>query len=460
MLIHIFELRPNGRLRFKTVIIEVARQNGKSLLAQVICLYRLFVDDTRLVLGTAQNLDVAREVWMDAVQLVEASEVLADSVKKVQTANGKEQLLLNLYRGPDMPRQIRRWKVAAANRKGGRGMSVDTVLMDELREQQTWEAWSAIKNTTMARKNSLVIGISNAGDATSVVLKDRRDIGIKEMNKGTSNGIFSWSAPEDADLDDVYAWAQANPGLGATVDLENLISARSDPETSFRTENLCQWVTALVESHYDPDLWRALVDVASQVSPTSEISVAVDVSADRSRSYVAIAGWRDDGIMHVETIATREGMFWVVPYVKQVLEALGMNEVVVQARGCPASELILEFQREKVDVRALPGSEIGFATGQFKDRIRDGLLRHLDQPAVNMAIGSAVARLLANSWVLDRVGSKSDIAALVAETYAAYALTNEPLEEEVQAAPHAEAGVVEDLDDLPLDDVDLMSVAF
>ena len=38
LLVHLFELRPDGKLRFRTVVIEVARQNGKSLVAQVICL--------------------------------------------------------------------------------------------------------------------------------------------------------------------------------------------------------------------------------------------------------------------------------------------------------------------------------------------------------------------------------------------------------------------------------------
>lgn len=459
LLIHIFELLPTGKLRFKTVIIEVARQNGKSLLAQVICLYRLFVDDTRLVLGTAQNLDVAREVWMDAVQLAESSESLAGEVAKVTTANGKEQLLISVDLG-EGGRQYRRWKVAAANRKGGRGLSADTVLMDELREQSNWDAWSAIRNTTMARENGLVIGISNAGDMTSVVLKERREIGINEINQGTANAIFSWSASEKADLDDVLEWAQANPALGYTVPLENLITARSDPETSFRTENLCQWVTAQVETYYDPELWRLCADVSSQVSPASKIEVAVDVAADRSRSYVSIAAFRPDGIMHVETVATREGMFWVVPYTKEVLDALGSNVVVAQARGCPAAELILEFQKEKIEVRGLTGGEVGFATGQFADRLRDGLLRHIDQPAVNVAVASAVAKRLANSWVLDRAASKTDIAPLVAETFAAYALTNEPLEEEVPPAPPPGAAVLEQEDVFEYGEADLATVAF
>lgn len=461
MLIHLFELRPDGKLRFRTVVIEVARQNGKSLLAQVICLYRLFVDDTRLVLGTAQNLDVAREIWADACELAEASEVLSESISKIQTANGKEQLLIRLDDLPGRSKpQFRRWKVAAANRKGGRGLSADTVLMDELREQQTWDAWSAIKNTTIARANGLVVGISNAGDLTSVVLRERREIGIKELNAGSANGLFSWSAPEDADLDNVYAWAMANPALGFTVDLDSLIDARSDPETSFRTENLCQWVTADVETYFDPDLFRSLIDMGSEVDPTQPLQVAVDVATDRSRTWVAVAGHRDDGLLHTEVIATREGMFWVVPYVKQVLEAIGGDEVALQARGCPASELDLYFKREKVKVRGLGGTELGAATGQFKDAVRDGTLRHRDQPPLNTAISGGIGKRLGNQMVIDRFESKVDVGPLNACLWATYALTNEPLEDEVPPAGSAAVGVFEDPRFDSGADFDLMSVHF
>lgn len=462
LLIHIFELLPEGNLRFRTVIIEVARQNGKSLIAQVICLYRLFVDDTRMVLGTAQNLDVAREVWMDAVSLVDGSE-LASKIDGITTGNGKEQLKV-VVRVPDpshpgeYKNQVRRWKVAAANRKGGRGLSIDTVLMDELREQENWDAWSAIKDTTMARDNGMVIGISNAGDDKSVVLKDRREEAIAEIDAGTDIAIFEWSAPADCDLDDVTAWAQANPSLGYTVSLDAMINARRDPEPKFRTENLCQWVTTTVESYFDFEAWQVLEDSLSQVDSSSEVKVAVDVSADRKRSYVSVAGWRSDGLMHVETIAAREGMFWVVPYVQKVLDALGSSEVVIQARGCPASELIQPFERDEIEVRKLGGSELGFATGQFSDRIRYGSLRHLIQPPVDLGVEGAIAKKLGNLKVLDRDSSITDVAPVIAETYAAYALTNDPPEAEAPPAP--EAGVLEDTTGTDWAEQNLATVAF
>ena len=58
LLERMLELNPDGTFRFRTVLIQVARQNGKSTLAQVLSLWRMFVDRSPLVIGTAQNLDV------------------------------------------------------------------------------------------------------------------------------------------------------------------------------------------------------------------------------------------------------------------------------------------------------------------------------------------------------------------------------------------------------------------
>jgi phage terminase large subunit-like protein len=81
--------------------------------------------------------------------------------------NGKKALVLKTGE---------RYKVKAANRRAGRGLSGDVMLLDELREHQSWDAWGAITKTTMARAMALVLALSNAGDATSVVLRYLRKL--------------------------------------------------------------------------------------------------------------------------------------------------------------------------------------------------------------------------------------------------------------------------------------------
>src|SRR5690606_7925817 len=48
--IHALELRPDGRFRFKTILLLVARQNGKSTISLVLGLFALYVMQWKTVL--------------------------------------------------------------------------------------------------------------------------------------------------------------------------------------------------------------------------------------------------------------------------------------------------------------------------------------------------------------------------------------------------------------------------
>lgn len=422
-LVHLLETRPNGELRFRTVIIEVARQNGKTTLAIVLCLWRMFLDGSALVLGTAQSLETSEDTWGEAVEIVESNPELAPLIapKGVKSQNGKKEL--KLVSGA-------KWKVAPTNRRGGRSKSADTVLFDELREHSSWEAWSAIANTTIAKKNAIVLGISNAGDKTSVVLKELRKKGIEQAEKGTALGYFGWAAAKDDDISDPVTWAKANPGLGYTVSEEALADAlATQPETEFKTENLCMWVESVQETAIKPEDWQALVDKSSVIDPSSPLSVGVDVSADRLYTSVCVSGWRDDGIPHVEVVACRAGMLWVTDWLADFARKWEPASVLVQARGCGASELIDPIEKTGLQVRPVGGSMLGAATGQFLDRVRDGTLAHLGQPALDVAVAGSIAKGLGESKVITRKDSPADAAPLVAAMWALYGLAHEQAED-------------------------------
>src|ERR1700748_2033274 len=53
------ELLPDGRPRFRFVLIIVARQNGKTLLCRVLVLYWMFIERHELILGTSTGRDTA-----------------------------------------------------------------------------------------------------------------------------------------------------------------------------------------------------------------------------------------------------------------------------------------------------------------------------------------------------------------------------------------------------------------
>jgi len=271
LLIHGLELRPDGSYRFRTVVVLVSRQNGKTTVLKVVALWRMLLDNARLVLGTSTNLDYARESWEGAVELAQRS---AETAPLFPAAAAGE-------RRADAVDDRRRTVHAAANRRSGRSLSVDLGIADELREHTSWDAWSALGGTTIARPDSQLWALSNAGDDTSVVLNSLGDqgmAGIESSEGDDSLGLFEWSAPDGCELDDRAAWVAANPGPGHTITEATLASklAQTPPQV-FRTEHLCQRVIAL-DTAVDTGAWQECADPDGTMDTVRDrIALCLDV---------------------------------------------------------------------------------------------------------------------------------------------------------------------------------------
>jgi len=488
LLIHALELNPDGTYRFRTVVLLVARQNGKSTVMQVLALWRMYLDAAKLILGTAQNLDIAEEQWAGAVDLAEGVPELKEQIEKVNKTNGKKALELETGE---------RYKVQAANRRGGRGLSSELVILDELREHATWDAWAAVSKTTMARKFAQVWAASNAGDALSIVLRFLRNLahaalgnpdeieGIEELidqstppapeddddeelydeeEESDSLGIFEWSAAPGCSIWDKEGWAQANPSLGYTITVKAIAaSARSDPEGTFRTEVLCQWLDTTADGPFPEDTWERSIDVNSTIE--GDYTYCVDMSWDRMTAYISVAGRRPDGKAHAEVVAMVPPQFvkdyfdkpWTTTAGEEMPRRADDPHVVgltLQAKGAPVSSLLDDLEAVK-GLKVIPweGTDLGRWTGKFFDAIcgvirpekpaentteewalGDPLLFHRPQPALDTAARLASTKPLGDSWVWDRVKSICDAAPLVSVT-GAYGLlvSNEAKPKPVEA---------------------------
>lgn len=439
LLIHALELLPSGQFRFRTVLILVSRQNGKTRLVEIKNLFKMFVLEVQLVLSTAQDLDTAEETWASAKDLVETVDELAPELEEVVLVNGKKTFKLT---------NGSRWKVRAASRRGGRGLSGDDVNLDELREHLNWDSWGAVSKTTMAKPNAQIWSFSNAGDKRSVVLnslqKKGRVAAAKPESANPQTGYFEWSAPEDVKctcrrvgddphldscrLRDKQAWAQANPSLGYTITLEALESALdTDPEEIFRTECLCQQVSDLGGHVIDPERWAGpALDERIKAGKTAtpmvgRVAVALDVSPDRSKASVGAAGRRADGLFAVERIEGGTGTRWLLPFVKQLLVAQKPVALVVDPRSA-AGSLLADLQTlvEDTDtvLMEVGSRECTQACGAFMDLLEAEQLRHIGQKSLTEAVEGASTRTLGDSWAWDRRRQDVDITPLVSVTLA------------------------------------------
>lgn len=410
LLVHLLELALDGSYRFRTALTLTGRQSGKSTLLQVLALWRLYVDRAPLVLGSAQTLSLAEEVWAGAVSMAEGTPELAAEVAAVVRVNGDKTL--RLLGGE-------RYKVTAASRKGGRGLSSDLVLLDELREHHSWDAWGAITKTTMARPSPQILGFSNAGDSRSVVLADLREKALAAAADRTSSlGIFEWSAPDDCALDDPAAWAQANPALGHRLSEQAIRAALlTDPEDVFRTEVLCSWV-ASTEAAFSPQVWEALTD--AEAARGSEVVFGLDVAHDHSSASLAVAWRRPDGAAQVMLAAHRPGVEWVVDECTRVLREWG-GRLVVESTGTAA--FLLPSLTTGAAVETVSRQFYVEACAALDAAITARQVRHGGQPELTTAV--AAARWSSRGEAGQRVLSRKDprVSGLVAAVLALHGLT-------------------------------------
>lgn len=460
LFIHSLELEPGSytyddspRLRFDTVVVEVARQNGKSYWLSTRALWRMFMwdnpsGDPPMVLGTAHKETAAQEIKDLAAQAVMRSPGLQDQYLHNYTSNGNNYMLL---------RNGARYRVEAASDDGGRGLTVTDLLFDELRQQRSWDAWAALTNATNAVPNSQTIAVTNAGEAKSVVLASLRAQAIGEMEaydahvaehgspegyEGTSLALFEYSAPDDCGIWDRAGWAQSNPSLnhpgpgGQPLVTEKMLAGKARmvgnpgegmPEGKYRTEVLCQWVKAVKDPTFPPEAIGRCIDNMSEIDPDSPIFLAVDTSHDRRMTHLAVAGWREDGLPHVEVILERAGTEWVA---KTLAAAPGdpgalaftPDGVVFQGKGAPASSLIDYVEDEGVTVTRCEGPALPSSVAQFSDRVMNGSVRFRDDSSLMVALEETERKALGETWVWNRKDSPVDAAPLCAVTMALWAL--------------------------------------
>lgn len=445
-LIHGLELLEDGSFRWRVVVIEVARQNGKTMLMVVLGLWRIFQYGASRVLSAAQSLSDAEDTLNEAFLIAAWNPVLRtflpDNPRSEgeddkfngawrPRANGKASMKLASAPVPeilDVAKTMPIWSLAVTSRKGGRSKSVDLALLDELREHLGWEAWNAIVPTSRNRPQSQVWGFSNAGDQSSVVLRSLRESAIRQIDDGnttTKTAFFSWSADPEASILDPEAHAQANPSMGySNITAESIMAEAEDAlsgdnEAGFRAEALCQWQQVITPGKIPTKIWESLTDPESHRATDAPVHIGIDVASDGRFSHIAIASQREDGLWHIEIIASRAGFKWVPEWLgRRKAEAWFPGKVGMQIKGSASASLAPLVEEAGIEVIPWQGTSMSASVLGFIDEIRNRGLRHRSQPILNVSIEGAIDRRLGDISIWDRVKSATDVSPTVAANIA------------------------------------------
>jgi hypothetical protein len=409
--VHMLELNRDGTFRFRIVVVLIARQNGKTLYAQVNALFRLYVTGARLVLGVAQDLSMAREAQLGCIEMIEASPYLAADLAEVRRANGDE-----LFRvANDVPidyddsegdesltvRGGGRYKIAAPSRRAGRGLSVDLLMIDEIREWRSYAPYSALSKTTLARENGVILAFSNAGDRGSVVLEGLRSAAL--AGRDDSIGLFEWSAEDNADIHDPRAWAAANPALGYTLSAQALrTAANSDPVGEFRTECLCQTIPQL-DGAIDLAAWDACHDPAGNMAALRDrVCACFDISRDAQHCTLAVAARLPDGRVRTEIAGAWKDTNKARTELPGLLDRIKPQVTAWYPSG-PAGALASVLKARPGNIE-LTGHAVAQACMEMSDLTRARRILHAGEEILSVQVRDAAKLTTGDGWRFTRKG--------------------------------------------------------
>lgn len=410
LVIHAGELYPDGRPRFRQVLVLVARQNGKTELLVILTLYWLYMERVGLVLGTSTNLDYARESWEKAVTRAETTPALAEEIAPngIRRANG-EQALTTLWGG--------RYKIAASNRKGGRSLTIDRLVMDELREHANWDAYNAAVPATNAVRDAQVWMISNQGDDRSIVLNALRDQALEGVDERL--GIFEWSSPEGMAATDPEALAMANPNLGHRIELDALMgdakraqAAGGEQLATFLTEVHCRRVP-LLNPAIDMEAWEACESPQGLDDLRERVALCLDVSIDELHATLYAAAV-DGERVRVDFVEAWEGQTAVRRMVQELPGLISAFRVPPRVLGwfpsgpAAAAAAALEehpgWPPEGVDLAPIRNDVTAVCMG-FAEQVRGHVIAHTGDPMLTAHLRAAEKLNHGDGWRFTRRGA-------------------------------------------------------
>lgn len=312
LVIHAGELL-GGIPRFRRVIMVVGRQSGKTELVIILSLFWLFVEQHPSILITSTLTKYAKKPWIKAFDMACSAENLSPRMGErprrfaIRRAAGEEEWWTE---------DGCHYAIAASNSEGGRSMSNQRVIADELAKQYSYEAYSAAYFSMDAQEDGQYWGLTTP-DPKGVVFNDLRESAIAhtETNMGDPTlGLFEWSAPDGADPLNPQHVAAANPTMGrpggkrterVMNEARAAVAKGGELLRAFMVEVMCMSLVD-VDAAIDPVAWAAAADPAP-IDDRSRLALVIDVAVSLQHATLYAAAPLPDGRIRIEAVEAWNG---------------------------------------------------------------------------------------------------------------------------------------------------------
>lgn len=400
-------VRADGQWAAPTVGVNIARQNGKSVVLVTRALAGALLFGERTIICSAHEQKTSRVLFRNLESYFSSFTDLRRRVLSVGSALGREEIRLKDGTHIFFP---------ARTRSTLRGWSIDLYLADEA-QLLTDSQWESAKPAMAARPNSSVWLFGTAPQFVT----DAEVFGRLRQSAHAGADDLAWveyGADPGADLDDPEQWAAANPGRVTPEAIE--AERRELSPGGFARERMNLWPTDRTERIIDLDHWNGLT---ADGPPDGTAPTALAVDAGPDRTIAIAAAWRlDDDRIHVELVAA-DYCDDPLQSLQFVLDRAARKRIPVIIDGAsPAASMIPALTMGKVKVVVTTARDVGQACGGFLDDVRAGRITHANQTQLTAAVDGARKRPIGDAGLFgwDRRDGAVFVAPLVAATLARY----------------------------------------
>jgi len=415
LLRHVLERYPDdhaehpGELRFRQVVISMARQQGKSVLAGGLALDALTFHKGD-VISLASSREQATIIYTRVKHVIDKTAWLSKRFKKTTET-----------RGIAKTDGSGKYKLSPAREAAMQGITMVRCILDEGHLAKTG-IWTAAKKGTSAIDNAMVIMITTAGDQESKTLIDLYNTADQVIADPTSNerfGAFIWEAPANSQLTDPDAIKAANPAVECgRIPLERVLQDIStSPEHEVRRYTLNQFISGTRESWLAGELFRQAS--GNGIAEISGSVLGVDITRNFEHATIAAAKRVGDSY-ETELVASlvQPTEDKLVEMIVSICQKHAISAVALDDRGMHS--IHRKLKERGIPVWNLWNKEINTACMTVYSMFANGRVHHNDDPLLIVQNGRAVARYVGEYWQISRKESVGDIDALLATCWALY----------------------------------------
>lgn len=413
----ITELREDGTLRWRQCLVSVSRQSGKTELTSLLGVWSLLRDRDQYNVGVASQVEQARILYERIQRIINGTPDLGALITRLTDTRG-----IRTGYGS-------RYEIKAAKASTLQGYPISVGVVDEVHLVDD-AVWSALVAGQGARKNSIIIGITTAGDQNSALLK-RLYTAAEDAIAGITSrfGAWIWESDESIVPDDdahlLRLLTQANPALQAgRLDGKIMIQdIRLTPDEDVIRYRLNRFVHSNQNAFIPISLWWSCERSQEETFPPGKIFFCVDKTRDNEFATIAAAVLVDD-VVHTEIIATfaRPTISRLINVCQQLMKH---NPAGFVMDGLYMKDLAKELELRSIPVEVYNQGHVIRGSMLLFSRLKHKTIKHAGDPVLTYQIPRTVRKNVGETYRVSRIDSSVEIDAVMATVLAVYAASEQ-----------------------------------